>query len=135
MITPPYRKHVTVGGARLLLPVAMRDPAPARIRASHYMRMIGMEGEDAELRLGEWLQRGLVDGVYYNGGVYMRRPSWRCPPPGYVPLIQWAAAQGVSKQWAHRLLMTGRLLPAWRFRVRHYHHALVASWATVGDAP
>ena len=131
---PPLRQ-MRVGGAVLSFPVSLRNPEPHGMTVRAYMALIGLSDDPhAERRLHQWLTTGRMVGTVYGGHLYIPRPSYRRPPPGYIPVRRWAARRTISDQRAYLLIAEGRVSPVWRFRVRRYQHVFVAAWAEVKDA-
>ena len=108
-------------------------PGDEWLALDEWMAQAGLPVEELG-RVAEWVAQRRLSAIRWGERVYLPRPSWAAPPPGYITVRQYAARNGVSDNHVYNLINRGHLSPVWKAPVREYHHFLVASWAEIREA-
>ena len=99
-----------------------------------WVAALGLQAGDLP-RVAGWVERGEAQAVRVGGSVWLRRPRWGEPPPGYLTVQQFAARRGLSDSRVYMLARQGRVSPCWSRRIALYRHYYVAEWAELDVAP
>lgn len=121
--------------AGVWIPIASEAPGENFIPLDDYPALIGVKPDDADSiqRIRGWALRRLIVPVEWSGRLYVRRPTFRVPPPEYMSVQEFAAKREVSDSYIYALIQECRIRPVWSHTVAKYRHHFVASWAMIAE--